>query len=177
MTKLERLRAVTWRHRMLQRAAAAPRGVAQTCRYFGISRKTFYKWKGRFDASGAAGLCDQPRTPKRSPNATPSEVVSKILYLREHYHFGAGRIADYLKRFHQVAIARSSVHRILGKHGMQRLPANQKHRPHKQRWQRYESRSLVITCKSTSSSSSASPARGSACTSSPRSMTVRGFAC
>jgi transposase InsO family protein len=138
MTKMERLRAVTWRHRMLQQAAAAPRSVAHTCRHFGISRKTFYKWKRRFDASGAAGLCDQPRTPKHSPTATATEVVSKILYLRERYHFGAGRIADYLKRFHQVTIARSSVHRILGKHGMPRLPANQKHRPHTQRWQRYE---------------------------------------
>jgi hypothetical protein len=45
---------------------------------------------------------------------------------------------DYLNRFHEVAIARSSVHRILGKHGMQRLPANQKHRRYAQRWQRYE---------------------------------------
>src|SRR5918993_219242 len=44
MTKLERLRAVTWRYRMLQRAAP-PRGVAQTCRHCGISRKTFYKRK------------------------------------------------------------------------------------------------------------------------------------
>mgnify|MGYP006150834079 CR=1 FL=1 len=56
MTKLERLRAVTWRHRMLQRAAAAPRGVAETCRHFGISRKTFYKWKRRFRLEGEAGL-------------------------------------------------------------------------------------------------------------------------
>jgi hypothetical protein len=42
-------------------------------------------------------------------------VVSKILYLRQQYHFGPGRIAEYLKRFHQVAIACSSVHRLLGK--------------------------------------------------------------
>jgi hypothetical protein len=35
-------------------------------------------------------------------------MVSKILYLRQQYHFGAGRIADYLRRFHQVAIARST---------------------------------------------------------------------
>jgi transposase len=138
MTKTERLRLTILRHRMLQRAAAAPRSVAQTCRHFGISRKTFYKWKRRFDASGAAGLCDQPRTPKHSPKATKSEIVSKILYLREQHHFGAGRIADYLKRLHTVVIARSSVHRILTKHDMSRLPANQKHRPHKQRWQRYE---------------------------------------
>jgi hypothetical protein len=65
-------------------------------------------------------------------------VVTKILYLRENYHFGAGRIADYLKRFHQLSIAVSSVHRILVRHGLGRLPANQKHRPHKQRWKRYE---------------------------------------
>src|SRR5829696_3653332 len=86
----------------------------------------------------AAGLCDRPRTPRRSPRATVAAIVSKTLYLRQTYHFGAGRIADYLKRFHDVAIARSSVHRLLGKHGMGRLPANQKHRPHGQRWQRYE---------------------------------------
>jgi transposase InsO family protein len=138
MTKTERLRVTLLRHRMLQRAAAAPRTVAQTCRHFGISRKTFYKWKQRFDVSGTAGLCDQPRRPKRSPKGTKPEVVSKILYLREHYHFGAGRIAAYLQRFHAVTIARSSVHRILTKHEMGRLPANQKHRPHKERWQRYE---------------------------------------
>ena len=65
-------------------------------------------------------------------------MVHKILYLRQQYHFGPGKIADYLQRFHQASVARSSVHRILGKHGMNRLPANQKHRPHKQRWQRYE---------------------------------------
>ena len=65
-------------------------------------------------------------------------MVSKILYLRQKYHFGPGRIADYLQRFHQVRIACSSVHRILGKHDMSRLPANQKHQPHHKRWRRYE---------------------------------------
>jgi transposase InsO family protein len=45
-------------------------------------------------------------------------VVSKVLYLRQHYHFGPGRIADYLQRFHQLSLAVSSVHRILVRHGM-----------------------------------------------------------
>jgi transposase InsO family protein len=105
---------------------------------FGISRQAFYKWKRRFDAHGAAGLYDRPRRPRTSPRATDSAVVSKILYLRQTYHFGPGRIADYLKRFHEVSVARSSVHRILGRHGLNRLPANQKHQPHRKRWQRYE---------------------------------------
>jgi transposase InsO family protein len=138
MTKAEQTRLMVWRSKVLQHAAGSSRSVAHTCRYFGISRKSFYKWKKRYEAHGEAGLCDRPRTPQRSPRATPGEVVSKILYLRQHYHFGPGKIADYLKRFHRVSVARSSVHRLLGKHGMSRLPANQKHRAHAKRWQRYE---------------------------------------
>ena len=138
MTKAEQARQVAWRDKLLQFAAAADRSVSYACRHFGVSRKTFYKWKARHRAHGAAGLCDRPRSPRHSPRATAADVVRKILYLRQQYHFGPGKIADYLKRFHQVSVARSSVHRILGKHGMNRLPANQKHRPHRQRWQRYE---------------------------------------
>ena len=74
--------------------------------------------KARYGAHGAAGLCDRPRAPLRSPRATPTDVVHKILYLRQQYHFVPGKIADYLQRFHQASVARSSVHRILGKHGM-----------------------------------------------------------
>ena len=138
MTKTEQIRLSSWRLKVLQRATENSRLVAQTCRHFGISRPTFYKWKQRYAEHGEAGLCDRPRRPHHCPHATPTEVVSKILYLRQNYHFGPGKIADYLKRFHQLSVARSSVHRILGAHGMSRLPANQKHRPHKQRWQRYE---------------------------------------
>ena len=137
MNKTEQARLANWRLKLLQRAEDA-RNVARTCRHYGLSRKTYYKWHRRFTESGVAGLCDRPRSPHRSPRATPAEIVSKILYLRENYHFGAGRIAAYLRRFHQVSIATSSVHRILGRHGLSRLPANQKHRPHRQRWQRYE---------------------------------------
>jgi transposase InsO family protein len=83
-------------------------------------------------------LWDRSTRPQRSPTAFGPEVVSKILYLRQHYHFGPGRIADYLKRFHQLTVAVSSVHRVLIRHDMNRLPANQKHRAHSRRWQRYE---------------------------------------
>ena len=43
-----------------------------------------------------------------------------------------------LKRFHQVRIAGATVQSILRKHGVGRLPANQKHQPHGKRWIRYE---------------------------------------
>ena len=137
MTKAEQIRLTGWRLKVL-RQAADEGNVARVCRRFGISRKSFYKWKRRHAEYGDAGLGDRPRTPLRSPRATAPEVVSKILYLRQHYHFGPGRIAAYVWRFHGIAIAGSSVHRILTRHGMARLPANQKHQPHGKRWQRYE---------------------------------------
>ena len=104
MTKAEQVRVTAWRLRIL-RQAAEEGNVARVCRRFGLSRKSFDKWKRRHVEHGDAGLCDRPRSPQQSPRATAHEVVSKILYLRQHYHFGAGRIAAYLRRFHQIAIA------------------------------------------------------------------------
>ena len=114
------------------------RGRSQTCRYFGISRKTFYKWKKWYEMHRAAGLCDQSSRPHRSPTAFSQEVVSKILCVRQSYHFGPRRIADYVPRFHGLVVLVSSVHRVMVRHGMNRLPASQKHRAHTKRWQRYE---------------------------------------
>jgi transposase InsO family protein len=54
------------------------------------------------------------------------------------YHFGPGRAAAYLKRFHQLTVARSTIHRILIRYGVNRLPANQKRRPINRPWKRYE---------------------------------------
>ena len=140
MTKVEQIRLAAWRMRVLCHARETSHSVSRTCRYFGISRKTFYKWKTRYEELGEAGLCDRSRAPRHSPRSTPPNVVRKILYLRQKYHFGPRRIADYLRRYHAISIAASSVHRILRKHDLNRLPANQKHRPHKQRWKRYEKR-------------------------------------
>jgi transposase InsO family protein len=138
MTKSEQARLVAWRAKLLAAARDETRTVAKTCRHFGISRQAFYKWKKRYDTDGDSGLCDRSRAPHRSPRATSKDVVSKVLYLRQTYHFGPGKIADYLKRFHQTAIARSTVHRLLIRHGLNRLPGSQKHRPLKKRWLRYE---------------------------------------
>ena len=94
MTKSEQQRLTNWRLKLLQAAGDAG-NVARTCRHFAISRKTFYKWRQRYHEHGDIGLADRARAPRHSPRATPVEVVSKILYLRQHYHFGPGKIADY----------------------------------------------------------------------------------
>ena len=125
MTKHEATRLVNRRLKMLQYATEV-QNVARACRHFGVSRPCFYKWQQRYEEHGEAGLCDRPTRPHRSPRSTPADVVSKVLYLRQNYHFGPGKISHYLKRHHEVAVATSTVHRILQRHGLERIPGTRK---------------------------------------------------
>ena len=123
---------------MLRCAGEVTGSVAATCRYFGISRPTFYKWRNRYQELGEEGFRDRSSRPHHSPRATKSEVVAKIVYLRQHYCFGPLKIAMYLKRYHDIEMSKSGVWRMLDRLGMGRLPANQRYKRHKQRPQRYE---------------------------------------
>jgi transposase InsO family protein len=48
VNKNELNRLVAWRLKLLREADEMPRGVAQTCRHYGLSRNTFYQWKARY---------------------------------------------------------------------------------------------------------------------------------
>uniref|UniRef100_UPI00048C85D4 helix-turn-helix domain-containing protein n=1 Tax=Sulfurihydrogenibium subterraneum TaxID=171121 RepID=UPI00048C85D4 len=39
------------------------KNISKTCRYFKISRNTFYKWLKRYEKDGLEGLYDKPKTP------------------------------------------------------------------------------------------------------------------
>lgn len=58
----------------------------KTCRYFGISPQTFYRWKSRFDPYDLTTLEDMSRRPHRvRMPKTPAEVVERIREFRERY--------------------------------------------------------------------------------------------
>ena len=138
MTEQELERGARRRLAVIHHAQEVTGNVAKTCRYYGISRNLYYKWYRRYEADGVAGLRDRSKRPRTSPRATQIEVVGKILYLRENYHFGPQKISMYLKRYHDVEISESGVWRILKRVGMNRLPASQRHKRHEKRWKRYE---------------------------------------
>ena len=96
-------RQVRRRLAILRHAEEVTGTVAMTCRYYRISRQCFYVWKRRFDELGPEGLKGRSRRPKTSPRATHVDVVGKILYLRQNYHFGPAKISMYLARYHDVS--------------------------------------------------------------------------
>ena len=113
MTEQQLLRMARRRLAILRHAEEITGNVALTCRYYGISRQVFYTWRRRYDADGLDGLRDRSHRPQVSPNATRTEVVGKIIYLRQHYHFGPAKIAMYLRRYHDIQISHSGVWRVL----------------------------------------------------------------
>ena len=96
--------------------------IAKTCRYFGIGRASFYRWKTEYQQRGEAGLVNAKPIPKNPANQTPPEIVEKILYLRAKYHLGPIRIVWYLARYHSIKISEAGVSRISKRNGVSRLP-------------------------------------------------------
>jgi len=138
MDEREQQRKIRHRLGVLRHAEEVTGDVSATCRYYGISRPTFYKWLHRFEELGEDGLRDRSSRPHHSPNATQAEIVSKIVYLRRSYHFGPQKIAMYLRRYHDITISPSGVWRILKRLGINRLPSSQRHKRTQTRWKRYE---------------------------------------
>ena len=59
--------------------------MTELAEQYGISRKTGYKWVGRCEVAGYAGLADRPRRPHESPQATDAALLAILMRLR-HRH-------------------------------------------------------------------------------------------
>jgi transposase InsO family protein/transposase-like protein len=138
VTDRELSRNAARRLAIIRHAQEVSGNVAATCRYYGTTRASYYKWLRRYEEKGVAGLRDLSRAAHTHPNATATEVVGKIVYLRSNYHFGPLKISMYLARYHDLTVSTSGVWRVLKRLDMNRLPASQRYKRHTQRWKRYE---------------------------------------
>lgn len=111
--------------------------VVKACRYFGVGRSSFYRWRQAYAERGEAGLINAPPIPKWHANRTSPEREEKVLYLRRKYHLGPMRIVWYLARYHDIKMSDATVSRILRRHGLNRLPRGTRMRKvHTKRYQK-----------------------------------------
>ena len=92
MTEQELARSANRRLAIIHHAQKVSGSVAVTCRYYGITRQTYYHWLRRYVQLGKSGLRDLSRRAHHCPHATSEEVVGKIVHLRQNYHFGRRRL-------------------------------------------------------------------------------------
>lgn len=113
--------------------------VAKTCRYFGICRETFYKWKRIFDKYGEEGLINSKPCPENHKLRIPKPIEEKIIYLRQTYHFGPDIIVWHLQRYHEIKVSRNGCYNVLVRNKFNRLPDNIPKRS-RSKFKRYETK-------------------------------------
>lgn len=92
------------------------RNARLTCRYFGISPKTFYRWWNRFDPYDLTTLEEESRRPRhvRQPQS-PAAVVEAILELRTQYpRWGKRKLVVLLAR-KGMKVSASTVGRVMNR--------------------------------------------------------------
>lgn len=88
--------------------------VAHTCRHFGISRQTFYRWQRRYDPFDLISLEERSHRPRQCRQATWAfSLEEKVLTLRLQFpRWGKDKLAVLLRR-QKLAVSVSMVGRIL----------------------------------------------------------------
>lgn len=104
--------------------------VSQTCRYFGVSRSTFYTWYYRYLSFGMEGLQSRSSRPHKICYKIPKDIVQKVIELRHQRKYGPKRMSYYLKEKFNWYISKTTIWRLYKEHGLNRLR-------YKKRWQRY----------------------------------------
>ena len=80
-----------------------------------ISRQCAHKWWRRFRDEGPEGLRDRSSRPHHCPHQTPARIERRIIALRQARKLGPARLSGI------VDVPASTVHRVLVRHGMNRL--------------------------------------------------------
>ena len=99
--------------------------VSQTCRHFDISRKTFYKWKQKYDPNNLYTLADESRAPKvpRKPQITPIQEQRIIALRKKHLCYSKIKLAVIYERVYHKKISSWKVQRVIQKYKLYPNPA------------------------------------------------------
>ena len=96
------------------------KNISKTCRYFGISRTTFYKWFERYKKDGLEGLLDRPKTPKNTRKPTiRNQCREQIIKVRkQNPTWSKEKISVYLQEEKNIKVSPSTVYKVLKEEGL-----------------------------------------------------------
>jgi len=87
--------------RLVNALVAEEDSITALCEEYRVSRKTGYKWLGRYRCEGAAGLRERSHAPLRHGQAHDVAVVQAVLALRERWrHWGPKKLRVKLSEHH-----------------------------------------------------------------------------
>jgi len=92
--------------------------VSKTCRYFGISRKTFYYWQKRFNIRDLSSLETKPSIPKtKRHREITDEQEARIVMLRKQYiRYGKLKLSIVYQQIYGEKISSWKIQKVIEKH-------------------------------------------------------------
>lgn len=121
---------VRLRLRWIEHYEQVTKKVAPTCRYFGITRGTFYLWYHRYLSLGIDGLKSKSSRPHKIKRWLPENVRNTIVELRLQRKYGPDRMSYYIRQKYNWFVSSQTIWRLYKEHGLNRLK-------YKKNWQRY----------------------------------------
>jgi transposase InsO family protein len=106
--------------------------LKQAAACFSVSPATVHRWWHRWLEGGRAvsALCDRSSRPHRQPRRLSAAEEEPILRARRETNLGPGRLAGIVRR------ARSTVWKVLFRHGVSRRPRGQRQSYRRYEWSR-----------------------------------------
>ena len=123
-------------HAVMEVVSGAP--VSEVAGRYGVSRQAVYDWLRRYDRDGLAGLADHSHRPRYQPRQLAAEVEALICRMRAaHPRWGPRRLVFELgKAGIDPVPSRSTVYRVLVRHGLVAARRRKRRRQDYKRWQR-----------------------------------------
>ena len=106
--------------------------ISQLSEMYEVSRKTIYKWTGRYRTEGPAGLEEKSKAPRSHPTATPLRVAREIVAAKlSHERWGPKKVLAWLDAHHHGERwpAPSTIGDILKREGLVRCRKRKRRTP------------------------------------------------
>lgn len=89
--------------------------ASKTCRYFGISRKTFHKWRKQYDPNNLFSLEDKSKAPinKRKREITPEQELKIIRLRKNHICYSKMKLAKIYKQEYGEEISSWKIQKVI----------------------------------------------------------------
>jgi transposase len=112
--------AMNERMEMIGRYLSEGDSISELARWYGVSRKTVYKWVERYELLGPVGLAEQSRAPRHQPHALAPEWERAILeWKAQKPLWGAPKIHAKLLGLAGCP-SEGTVSNVLARHGLSR---------------------------------------------------------
>ena len=125
-------------HAVMEVVSGAP--VSEVARRYGVSRQAVYGWLGRYECDGLTGLADHSHRPRYQPRQLDAGIEALICQWRgAHPRWGPRRLLFELGKAKVAPVpSRSTIYRVLVRHGLVHARKRKRRRQDYKRWQREE---------------------------------------